>query len=64
MHDGKCHQGSIRDLGYMRGGITMKLTRTLTELLSGMFMHVAEASASSTSCILWNEPKCPEELLK
>ena len=42
----------------------MKLRRTLAELLSGMFMHVAEASASSTSCILWNEPECPEELLK
>ena len=42
----------------------MKLTTRLAELLSGMFMHVAEASASSTSCILWSEPKCPKELLK
>ena len=42
----------------------MKLITSIAESLSGLFMHVAEASASSTSCILWNEPKCPEELLK
>lgn len=29
-----------------------------------VFMNIAEAASSLSSNILWNEPKCPDELLK
>ena len=44
-----------------QGGIIMK---TILNLISCLFMNVAEASASSASSVLWHEVECPEELLK
>ena len=42
----------------------MKINERITSLISYLFMNVAEASASSASCVFWHEPKCPKEILK
>ena len=42
----------------------MKIYERIENLISYLFMNVAEASASSASCVLWDEPECPKELLK
>ncbi len=45
-------------------GMIMKINERIASLISYLFMNVAEASASSASCIFWHEQKCPKELLK
>ena len=45
-------------------GIIMRINERIASLISYLFMNVAEASASSASCVLWHEPECPKELLK
>lgn len=42
----------------------MRISERIASLISYLFMNVAEASASSASCVFWHEPECPDELLK
>lgn len=45
------------------GGIKMLINLFIT-YAADVFMNIAEAASSLSSNVLWNEPKCPDELLK
>lgn len=36
----------------------------ITKILGGLFLMVGAFAISSTTLIFWNQPKCPNELLK